>query len=203
MGVLDTASSYDVILGLDFLSEINLVCLNSTQRLRWLDSSSDTPSVLGVQDYRPRDTFADRSVLHTACLEALAASPLADPDFFDDDDEPVPPGGIKDANYGKVDVPTVIARQQHLNHKQKRSLSRVLSKYSKLFSGELGVYPHKKMDLDLRDNAKPLHSRPYAVPHSLQPTFKKELDHLVSIDVLEPAGSSEWAAGTFIIPKKD
>ena len=34
-------------------------------------------------------------------------------------------------------------------------------------------------------------------------TFKKELDRLVEIGVLEKQGRSAWQSGTFIIPKKD
>ena len=33
--------------------------------------------------------------------------------------------------------------------------------------------------------------------------FKRELDHLIKIGVLEHSGASQWASGTFIIPKKD
>jgi hypothetical protein len=57
--------------------------------------------------------------------------------------------------------------------------------------------------LKLKPYAKPFHSKPYAVPYIHLSTLKKELDRLVEIGVLVPTGASLWAAGTFIIPKKD
>ena len=52
-------------------------------------------------------------------------------------------------------------------------------------------------------DAKPVHARPYPVPHIHMSTFKRELDHLVELGVLIPTQESEWASPTFIIPKKD
>ena len=72
-----------------------------------------------------------------------------------------------------------------------------------LFSGKLGSYPHRTFSLELKPDAKPFHAKPYAVPRAHLATFKQELDRLVSIGVLVPTGASLWAAGTFIIPKKD
>ncbi len=57
--------------------------------------------------------------------------------------------------------------------------------------------------MDIDPNAKPVHSRPYPVPRIHLKTFKKELDHLVRIGVLEAQQESEWASPSFIIPKKD
>ncbi len=71
-----------------------------------------------------------------------------------------------------------------------------------MFDGTLGVYPHKKLHIDIDPNAKPVHSRPYPVPW-IHLNFKKELHHLVRIGVLAATQESEWASPSFIISKKD
>jgi Reverse transcriptase (RNA-dependent DNA polymerase) len=43
-------------------------------------------------------------------------------------------------------------------------LAVLLSKYPKLSSGKLGRYPHCKVHLELRDDAKPAQCRPYPGP---------------------------------------
>jgi hypothetical protein len=72
-----------------------------------------------------------------------------------------------------------------------------------MFYGTLGVYPHKKVLIDIDPSAKPVHSRPYPVPQIHLKTFKIEIDHLVRIGVLAPQQKSEWASPSFITPKKD
>ena len=76
-------------------------------------------------------------------------------------------------------------------------------KYEKLFDGTLGLYPHKKVHIEVLPDAQPKHQRPYAVPQIHWETFKKDLQHLVKIGVLSPQGMSSWARPSFIIPKKD
>jgi hypothetical protein len=72
-----------------------------------------------------------------------------------------------------------------------------------MFDGTLGVYPHKKVHIDIDPNAKPVHSRPYPIPQIHLKTFKKELDYLVRIGVLAAQQENEWVSPSFIIPKKD
>jgi hypothetical protein len=76
------------------------------------------------------------------------------------------------------------------------------AKNAKMFDGALGVYPHKKVHIDIDPNAKPVHSRPYPVPQIQLKTFKKELNHLVRIGVIASQQESEWVSPSFIIPKK-
>ncbi|KAL7525553.1 hypothetical protein ACHAWF_001415, partial [Thalassiosira exigua] len=105
--------------------------------------------------------------------------------------------------YEFTDVRDVVQRQTHLNDKQKADLLSVLEENAKIFVGTLGVYPHKKFHIEIEPDAKPKFSRPYAISRIHLSTFKKELDHLVSLGVIVPLEASEWASSTFITPKKD
>jgi hypothetical protein len=111
-------------------------------------------------------------------------------------------GKILDALYEKMDVAEVVKMQTHLTEQQQGQLLEVLSKYPKLFGNDLGCYPHKQFHIDLQPNAKPVHRQAYPVLRLHKETFKKELEHLVSIGVLSPQGSSKWGLPTFITPKK-
>jgi hypothetical protein len=74
---------------------------------------------------------------------------------------------------------------------QKADLKQLLSEFTKLFDGTLGVYPHKKYHIELEPGAKPRHARKYTVPVIHLETFKKELMHLCEIGVLQPQGARE------------
>ena len=51
---------------------------------------------------------------------------------------------ILDAKYNKTNVNDVVQQHSHLSASQKKDLLELLTTYSKLFSGKLGSYPHKK-----------------------------------------------------------
>jgi hypothetical protein len=110
---------------------------------------------------------------------------------------------ILDAKYERTDVVEVVKGITHLNTHQKADLLWVLQENNKMFNGTLGVYPHKKVHIDIDLNAKSVHSRPHPVPQIHLKTFKMELDHLVRIGVLASQQESEWASPSLIIPKKD
>ena len=97
----------------------------------------------------------------------------------------------------------VVSQLKHLDDLQKADIKLVLSEFTKLFDGTLGVYPHRKFHIELKPGAKPKHARPYPVSVIHLEAFKKELMHLCEIGVLQPQGASEWASPTFITPKKD
>ena len=100
--------------------------------------------------------------------------------------------------------PTVIAKGcVHLSSEQQQLLTTLLSRFPTLFNGELKVYPHNQLHLDVDPSIKPFVSHAYPIPKKQLQIFKQELDCLVTIGVLEKQGQATWIAGTFIIPKKD
>ena len=110
---------------------------------------------------------------------------------------------IHEAKYEKIEIETVLEQQKHLNSSQQQQLRAVLRGHDMLFNGKLGKYKGKKIRLELRDDAQPVHCKPFPVPQTLSEVFKKECNRLCEIDVLEPVGATEHAYPTFIIPKKD
>jgi hypothetical protein len=71
---------------------------------------------------------------------------------------------ILDAKYEKKDAVEVVKGLIHLNAHQKADLLPMLQENGKIFDGTLGIYPHKKVHIDIDSNAKPVHSRPFPVP---------------------------------------
>jgi hypothetical protein len=99
----------------------------------------------------------------------------------------------------------VIQQQDHINPSQKQKLKDALSSVTRLFSGKLGEYPHKKIHLDLKDGAEGVHCKPFTVPRPHADVFKQECECLQEIGVLDAVkvGATEHAYPLFIIPKKD
>jgi hypothetical protein len=96
-----------------------------------------------------------------------------------------------------------VAQADHLNPNQKNKLRKLLEKYSSLFDSQLGHWKNKKYHIELQDNVKPYHAKPFSIPKAYEETLKLELDRLVKLGVLKKVNRSQWAAPTFIIPKKD
>ena len=109
---------------------------------------------------------------------------------------------ILDAKYDLADN-AVIQACRHLTLDEKSKLHAFLCKYEHLFDGTLGTWDNKPYNIELKEGAKPYHSRPFPVPKIHERTLKVELDRLIKLGVLKQINDSEWAAPTFIILKKD
>ena len=181
-------STYDMILGLDFLCAVGIDILCRQKQLEWDEAT---------MAFQPRDTYKEpQANLHARLMEAFA--------YGDEEDDPEGLGyKSTQAKYDTIDTDELAQAQKQLTPTQRTELAHLFRKFPQLFDGELRTYPHRQYHLDLQDGAKPVHSRPYGVPLTQRDAFKRELDHLIKIGVLERSGASQWASGTFIIPKKD
>ena len=62
----------------------------------------------------------------------------------------------------------------------------VFSAIKSFFEGTLGIYPHKKVHIEIEPNAKPVHVRPYPLPRIHLFMYKHELNHHCDLGVLIP-----------------
>ena len=110
---------------------------------------------------------------------------------------------ILDAKYTKADLDEIVAEATELSKEDQDALLALLKKYESLFDGTLGRWKNEEYDIELKDDAKPYHSRAYPIPKSYEETLRMEVERLVKLGVLKKVNRSEWGAPTFIIPKKD
>ena len=110
---------------------------------------------------------------------------------------------ILDAKYEKADLDKVSNPTPHLNKQEQIKLKELLQKYKELFDGTLETWKMKLHYVELREDTKPFHGRPYQVPKAYEPALKNEIEHLVKLNVLKMVNHSEWGAPCFPIPKKD
>eukprot|EP00804_Cyclotella_cryptica_P016884 CCRYP_001852-RA/>CCRYP_001852-RA protein AED:0.35 eAED:0.35 QI:0/0/0/1/0/0/2/0/383 len=163
---------YDVILGTNFLSKAGIKLNYSEGKMEWFDCSLPLrpPGGLDSKDF---DAMEDMFFIQ------------AEDELFGEDWLSCYATDILDSKYEWTDVADVVDKQTHLNIHQKKDLLQVLQDNGKMFDGTLGLYPHRKVHIELLPDAKPVHARPYPVPRI----------HLTQ--------ESEGASPTFIIPKKD
>ena len=79
----------------------------------------------------------------------------------------------------------------------------MLKSHEQLFGGTLGKWNMDPCKIELEPGAKPYHAGAYPIPQKYYETLKKECERLCKVGVLKRVNRSEWAAPTFIIPKKD
>ena len=65
----------------------------------------------------------------------------------------------------------------------------------------MGTWKTPPVNLDLKDDATPIRSRPYPVPRVHEAMFIKESKILVNLGVLKEANDYEWGAPYFAQPK--
>jgi hypothetical protein len=172
--------NYDMIIGNDLLQTLKIDLKYSTSTIEW--DGAEIPM-------RSRDATIANSfcISDTPCLEEAAERIKQ----------------ILDAKYEPANLDEITASCTHLTNEEQYELNSLLKKYESLFDGTLGIWKGENYDIELRKDAKPYHSRAYPIPRIHEQTLRHEVDRLCQIGVLKKVNRSEWAAPTFIIPKKD
>ena len=81
---------------------------------------------------------------------------------------------ILDARYKKVNLNKIMIEQcQHLTTTERHRLLHLLNKFEYLFDGTLGTWKTTPVDLELKDDAKPVCLQPYPLPKAHETMFKK------------------------------
>ena len=98
---------------------------------------------------------------------------------------------ILDSNYQKANLKEIVRAAKHLNEMEKNLLYNLLIKFADIFDGTLGEWRKDPVDFELIDGAHPHSQRNYPIPHLYKEVFKKELDRLEKLGVLEKIQQSE------------
>jgi len=178
--VAKSLGSYDMIIGRDLLQFLEIDIRFSDEMVEW--DGVEMPFKDG--DAMPRDAYH-----------------ISDSPEIEDAVDRV--RRILDAKYEAADLQEVVNGLQDLTTEQREALLTLLAKYESLFDGNLGEWKGQEVKLELKPDAKPYHARAFPVPRCHANTLKLEVERLCKIGVLKKVNRSEWAAPTFLIPKKD
>jgi hypothetical protein len=110
---------------------------------------------------------------------------------------------ILPTEYKPCDNNAIVNEQTHLSTIEKDKLRSVLLEFSDLFKGECGKYNGDPIDLELIPGAKPFYGKPFSIPKAYEKVAKNEIKRLEQLGLLTPVKSSQWAAPTLIVPKKE
>ena len=176
----DMSLKYDMIIGRDILSAAEIDIKFSDHTICWEDGIIPMKN----PDCTPSDSFYIQDSLATEMsMDRIKR--------------------ILDAKYEKADLTEIVTACTHLNTSEQQALLQLLCKYEDLFDGMLGKWQGTPYNVELKPDASPYHARPFPIPKSLETTVKIEIDRLIKAGVLKKINRSEWAAPTFVIPKKD
>ena len=111
---------------------------------------------------------------------------------------------ILSAKYEKANLPDIVnINCTHLNPYKLNKLLEVLTEFEDLFNGTLGDWKTEPVSFELKEGSKPYYKRSFPIPQVHKVAVIKEIKRLCKIGVLEWQPASEWAAPSFMQPKKN
>jgi len=110
---------------------------------------------------------------------------------------------IKPAEYKPINIEDIMQSQAPLTPTEQDQLQQMLLDFQDLFKGQKGNYNGELIQLELIPGSKPFYAKPFSIPKAYQQVTKYEITCFESIGLLTKVTAAEWAAPTFIIPKKN
>jgi hypothetical protein len=182
---------YGVILGRDFGQSLGIDVKNSTKTFSW-----DQVEVPMVQ----RNHWSEKAMKAYYQSRGYAKTNNDSKTIQED----VRASEILDAKYEKPNLDEIVTNQFHLSKNQKKLLRTLLTKHEGCFLGTKGKWKGKPIEVELKPDAVPFAGKPYKIPQAYMEVTKKEVERLCELGILSKLeGGSEWAAPSFVIPKKD
>ena len=157
-----THSLYDMIIGMDLMTELGIYIDTEEKVIRW-DGNSTPLANRGV--LQKRDTLQHVYNLSTE-----------EPILKEAEERQA---RILDADYSAVDIEGYVNEMEALTQEQKDLLKSVLNRYKdKLFAGGLGVLDIEPVHLELIEGATPYRAKAFPIPQAYEQTTKKECKRL-------------------------
>ena len=110
---------------------------------------------------------------------------------------------LLDSNDVKSDLVREVIKITHLNSEEKEKLLTILKHKQGAIQDTKGTWTGKPIKLELKKDSKPFYGRPCKIPQPYRKAVKTEVDRLIKIGLLTRFTETEWAAPSFLIPKKD
>jgi hypothetical protein len=105
--------------------------------------------------------------------------------------------------YKPVDIVKVVQKQTHFLPREQEPLHNVLMRFQSLFQGKHAECKGEHITLELLPDSKPFYAKPFSILTAYQQITRDEISQFKSIGILAKIPSSEWAALTLIITKKN
>ena len=79
----------------------------------------------------------------------------------------------------------------YLKDKHRNSLLELLQQYKNMFDGTLDKYTGSDYTIELKEDAKPYHAKPFPIPKVQKLNLKREVNRLIKIGVLKKINNSQ------------
>ena len=175
-----TLKGYNMMIGRNMMSALGIDVLFSQERITW--EGFDLP----FKEYR---------------IENIKEN------FFIPDPEAVASSenrvGIQTPTYTATQLNDYVRELKYLSLKEQAMLLRLLKHHEEMFDSKLGTWKGTPYHIELQEDAKPYHARAFPVPRFHDQTFRETVEMYVCQGILRKINVSEWAAPSYIIPKKN